>query len=89
MHTPPQTPPYHGTLNGHSSALSAHSHVAYGATPGSAAATLGHPGHQGHPAAHGHPAATLGGHGHHLPHAHQKSNIGTLGRNTHVSSSTA
>lgn len=67
LHTPPQTPPYHGTLNGHS-AMSAH-HVAYGATP-----------------SHGlsqHQAATLAGHGHHLPHAHPKSNIGTLGRNTH------
>ena len=73
MHTPPQTPPYHGTLNGHS-ALGAH--VAYGthgATPGSAV-------HASH-----HAAATLGGHGHHQmpPHAHSKSNIGTLGRNTH------
>ena len=73
MHTPPQTPPYHGTLNGHSS-LGAH--VAYGVTPGSAAATLG-----GH------------GHGHHLPHAaqhaHPKSNIGTLGRNTQMHSTAA
>jgi hypothetical protein len=73
MHTPPQTPPYHGTLNGHS-ALGP-SHLAYGASGGA-------PGH--HPAH----AATLGhghgSHGHHLPH-HAKpsmSNIGTLGRNS-------
>ena len=49
MHTPPQTPPYHGTLNGHgsSSAMSAGPHVTYGQV--------------GVPPAH---AATLGGHGH-------------------------
>jgi len=68
LHTPPQTPPYHGTLNGHSS-MGAH-HVAYGTTTG-------------HGLSQHHQAATLGGHGHHLPHAHPKSNIGTLGRNTH------
>jgi hypothetical protein len=68
MHTPPQTPPYHGTLNGHSAALG--SHVAYGVTPGTAAATLGGHGH-GHHLPHAH------------AHAHQKpmSNLGTLGRN--------
>ena len=45
-------------------------HVAYGTTTG-------------HGLSQHHQAATLGGHGHHLPHAHPKSNIGTLGRNTH------
>lgn len=75
MHTPPQTPPYHGTLNGHgsSSAMSGGPHVTYGqvGVPPAHAATLG-----GH--GHGH-----GGHGgHHLPphHAKPMSNMGTLGR---------
>jgi len=83
MHTPPQTPPYHGTLNGHgsSSAMSGGPHVTYGQVgvpPGVGPAP--HPAH----------AATLGGHGHghgghgghHLPphHAKPMSNIGTLGR---------
>ena len=72
LHTPPQTPPYHGTLNGHS-ALGP-SHLAYGASAGA------------HGGAHG-GASTLGpshGHGgHHLPHhAKPMSNIGTLGRNS-------
>lgn len=78
MHTPPQTPPYHGTLNGHS-ALGAH--VAYGTTTASHASTLGGHGH-GHHAGHG--AAG----GHHLPphHAKPMSNIGTLGRNPQMHS---
>merc|ERR1712079_71748 len=73
MHTPPQTPPYHGTLNGHGSqsAMGGGPHVTY-----STGAPIG-----------AHAASTLGGHGHghgghHLPphHAKPMSNIGTLGR---------
>ena len=55
LHTPPQTPPYHGTLNGHS-ALGAH--VTYGTTP-SAAATLGGHGHH-LPPHHSKPMSNIG-----------------------------
>ena len=81
VHTPPQTPPYHGTLNGHQS-QSPYGHLAgpaVGATPPQAlptsAATLGanyrNHHHQYHAGAMAKPPGP-GGHA-----------IGTLGRNSH------
>lgn len=91
IHTPPQTPPYHGTINGHSSMSP---HVAYGATPaGVAATTLGSHGHH----THGHPkqpmmsqVGTLGRNSHQQHSAYRgMDNLPatmTLGRRGHYAS---
>ena len=80
VHTPPQTPPYHGTLNGHQN-QSPYGHLtgpAVGATPPQALPVS---------------AATLGANyrSHHQHQYHMKPGgqvgadhtVGTLGRNTH------
>ena len=78
VHTPPQTPPYHGTLNGQQS-QSPYGHLtgpAVGVTPPQAlpanAATLGANYRNHHHQYHAAAMAKPGGHA-----------IGTLGRNSH------